>query len=270
MHAIESSRAKQVPFFILGSGSNILVGDLGIRGLVIKNEAKSIHHEGTQVTAESGALVNQLVAYANNHGLGGLEVFLSVPGTVGGAIYNNAHYRGNEGELIGNSVISGEVLIDGRRVTVGRDWFNFSYDFSSLQNTSAVLLTVTFQLKNADPAVLTQHSLETLKRRNERQPVGLACSGCTFKNVDGVSAGKLIDDAGLKGFRVGGAFVSPVHANFIINDGSATVQDVLELMRHIRRTVREQTGMTLVPEIFLVGKFSHLPEEFSSSWRRLP
>lgn len=268
VHAIKSARTLHVPFFILGSGSNILVGDQGIRGLVIKNEARGISHLGTLVTAESGALVTQLVSYANDHGLGGLEVFLSVPGTVGGAVYNNSHYRGGEGELIGNTVVSGEILLNGKTKTVDRDWFNFSYDSSSLQKTDAVLLTVTFQLENTDPAVLTQRSLETLKRRNERQPVGLACSGCTFKNVNGASAGKLIDDVGLKGFRVGGAYVSPVHANFIINDGSATVQDVLELMHRVRRAVVERTGVELVPEIFLVGEFSALPQEFHTSWHR--
>lgn len=265
VHAIKSARALRVPFFILGSGSNILVGDQGIRGLVIKNEARRISHRETLVTAESGVLVTQLVSYANDHGLGGLEVFLSVPGTVGGAVYNNSHYRVGEGELIGNTVVSGEILLHGKTKMVDRNWFNFSYDSSSLQKTGAVLLSVTFQLENTDPAVLTQRSLETLQRRNERQPVGLACSGCTFKNVGGVSAGKLIDDAGLKGLRVGGAFVSPVHANFIINDGSATVQDVLELMRRVRRAVVERTGVELVPEIFLVGEFSALPQEFCTS-----
>lgn len=268
VHAIENARTLGAPFFILGSGSNILVGDLGYRGIVIKNEARRISHQGTLVTAESGALVTQLVTYSNDHGLGGLEVFLSVPGTVGGAVYNNSHYRGGEGELIGNTVVSGEILLDGKTKTVDRDWFKFSYDSSSLQKTGAVLLTVTFRLENADPAVLTQRSLETLKRRNERQPIGQACSGCTFKNVGGVSAGKMIDEAGLKGSRVGGALVSDVHANFIINDGSATVQDVLELMRQIRQTVAERTGIELIPEIFLVGEFSALPQEFRTSWHR--
>jgi len=268
VHAAKSARTLGVPFFILGSGSNILAGDLGVRGLVIKNEAKSISHRETLLTAESGALMNQVVTYANKHGLGGLEVFLSVPGTVGGAVYNNSHYRGGEGELIGNSVVSGKIFLNGKMETVDRDWFHFSYDSSSLQHTDAVLLSATFGLKNTDPAVLVQRSLETLTRRNERQPIGLACSGCVFKNMGGVSAGKMIDEAGLKGLQVGGAVVSDVHANFIINDGSATVQNVLELMRQVRQAVFERTGVGLVPEIFLVGEFSDLPQEFRSSWHR--
>lgn len=255
--AVRWAERKRFSWFILGGGSNILVGDLGFRGLVIKNEARGLSHRGTVVTAESGVLLNQLVSYTIGQGLGGLEVFISVPGTVGGAVYNNSHFRPEKDEFIGNLVESAEVLIakELTRERVDRTWFEFGYDYSRLQQERAVVLTVDFRLKKADSESLKKLSFQAMRQRNESQPIGEACSGCVFKNPKGRAAGRLIDEAGFKGARVGGAYVSEKHANFIINDGSASSRDVLELINRIIRRVEKVHQVRLEPEIFLVGEF---------------
>lgn len=255
-HAVRSAEDCIVPWFILGGGSNILVGDLGIRGLVIKNEAIKLAANGKRVTAESGAPIASLVSFAIEHGLSGLEPFMSLPGTVGGALYNNSHYRPEEQELIGNVVESAELYRQGHIETVNAEWFHFKYDYSKLQEGKALVLSVTFLLHPGEKEQMRERALEMVKRRNDRQPVGLACSGCVFQNVARTPASKLIDMAGLKGLHVGGAYVSDKHANFIINDGSATVADVLELIDVVKKKVKEKLGVELRAEIFKVGEFS--------------
>ena len=263
------AESSNVPWFILGGGSNILVGDLGFRGLVIKNEAESMVISGGILTAESGVKMVKLAAFANENSLAGLEVFMSVPGTLGGAVYNNSHFRPEKGEFIGNLVESVELLYKGlalpskarpyktkwKRVTVDRDWFNFGYDYSRLHDEAGVVLNVRFRLKKSDPEKLKARSLELLKQRNSRQPIGQSSCGCMFKNPDGMSAGQLIDDAGMKGKRVGGAVVSDKHANFIVNTGGAKAEEVLKLMDWVKRAVKTKSGIDLEPEIFMVGEF---------------
>ena len=304
-----------VPWFILGGGSNILVGDLGFRGLVIKNEADKIATGRTEwyiprndglvtVTAESGALLSQLASFAIDHGLAGLEPFMSVPGTVGGAIFNNSHFRPSQNEFIGNLVEEAEILFPRatlddvssmrsarnprslrRRLPVGektkvlsgsssmisetpssvrpvpfrvsRDWFRFSYDYSRLQEEKAVVLRVKFKLEKGDPEELRSKSLELLKQRNSYQPIGSLSCGCMWRNPKEAPAGKLIDETGLKGIRVGGMSVSQTHANFMVNDGTGKVGDVLELMARVKKRVKKYCGVELEPEIFMVGEFSH-------------
>lgn len=250
------AESSEVPWFILGGGSNILVGDLGFRGLVIKNEADAVSVNGGELTAESGITMSKLAAFANESGLSGLQMFMSVPGTLGGAIYNNSHYRPDRGEFIGNLVESVEILYKGRQVTVDRDWFMFGYDYSRLQDEPGVVLRVKFKLKKADPEKLKASSMELLRDRNSRQPIGQLSCGCMFKNPSGFSAGELIDRAGMKGKRVGGAVVSEKHANFIVNTGGAKAGEVLELMDLIKKTVKTKSGIDLEPEIFMVGEFS--------------
>jgi UDP-N-acetylmuramate dehydrogenase len=280
------AEASKVPWFILGGGSNILVGDLGFRGLVIKNEADKIattrrggsRNDGyEELTAESGVKMSKLVAFANQSGLGGLEVFMSVPGTLGGAVFNNSHFRPEKGEFIGNLVESAEILLIDREVyslaerdlaspenledlkgeikKVGRDWFKFGYDYSRLHDEQGVILKVKFILKKVDPEKLKARSMELLKDRNSRQPVGQSSCGCMFRNHNGVSAGKLIDEAGMKGKKVGGAVVSDKHANFVINSGGAKAVEVLKLMDLIKAAVKRKTGIELQPEIFMIGEF---------------
>lgn len=258
--AARTADSLKIPWFVLGGGSNILVGDLGIRGLVMKNEAKKLSVIGHRLAAESGATMASLVSFAIKNGLSGLEPFMSLPGTVGGAIYNNSHYRPEEQELIGNIVESAEIYLHGKMETVSSDWFHFKYDYSRLQEMKALVLSVTFLLRSGKKELMRKRALEMVKRRNDRQPVGLACSGCMFQNAGDTPASKLIDMAGLKSTHVGGAFVSEKHANFIINDGSATVRDVLELIALVRKTVKEKFGVDIKPEIGFVGEFSRKPD----------
>jgi UDP-N-acetylmuramate dehydrogenase len=258
IHAIRVSIKHQWPYFILGGGSNILVGDAGFRGLVIKNRASSIRTLGPAVIeADSGALLNQLASYAIEAGLAGLEVFLSVPGTVGGAIYNNSHYRPEANEFIGNYLYQA-TLIDqsGKLKPVDRDYFRFDYDYSILQQTRETIVSASFALTAGNRQQLRQQAVSLVRRRNQRQPIGIACSGCTFRNpTSSQPASALIDQAGLKGFSLGKVRVSPIHAAFIENLGGATAQEVLQLIDHIRTTVKTKFGVTLELEIFLVGEF---------------
>ena len=259
-----------VPWFILGGGSNILVGDLGFRGLVIKNEADKIatplgtlgaRNDGyTILTAESGVLMSKLAAFANQKGLAGLEMFMSVPGTLGGAIFNNSHYRPGRNEFIGNLVEEAEILDKSHKsyknYKVSRSWFKFGYDYSRLQEEKAVVLRVKFKLEKGDPEELRVKSLELLKQRNSYQPIGSLSCGCMWRNPKEAPAGKLIDEAGMKGAKAGGISVSQSHANFMVNDGTGKVGDVLELMARVKKRVKEKFGVELEPEIFMVGEFS--------------
>lgn len=270
------AETAKIPWIILGGGSNILVGDLGFRGLVIKNEADEIattryggsRNDGYEIlTAESGVKMAKLAAFANENGLAGLEVFMSVPGTLGGAVFNNSHFRPEKGEFIGDLVESAEILLINRGIyrnleefkseirTVDRDWFRFGYDYSRLQDEPGVILKVKFKLKKTDPEKLKKRSMELLKERNSRQPLGQSSCGCMFKNPENLSAGQLIDNAGMKGKKVGRAMVSDKHANFVINTGGAKASEVLELMNLIKETVKNKSGVELEPEIFMVGEF---------------
>jgi len=261
IHAIRVSLKHQLPYFVLGSGSNILVSDKGFQGLVIKNRADSIRTVSVQgktvVEVDSGTLLNKLVRYTIEEGLSGLEVFLSVPGTVGGAIYNNSHYRPEANEFIGNLLHSAS-LIDaaGQLKTVDHSYFKFNYDYSILHHTRETVVSAEFLLSGGHKDQLWRQATDLVKRRNLRQPIGIACSGCTFRNSKSSKpAAYLIDQAGLKGFTLGKVRVSPVHAAFIENLGGATAQEVLQLIDHIRTTVKTKFGVTLELEIFLVGEF---------------
>lgn len=282
IQAVVSSRKHKIPFFILGSGSNILVGDKGIRGLVIKNRADSIKTKGFHgkisrkktsldqaiIEAESGCLVNKLVRYTIEEKLSGLEPFLSLPGTVGGAIYNNSHYRPEKDEFFGNFLTQATVLDKENKVKdVDQKYFRFGYDFSVLQKNQEIVIKASFTLKGGKKDKIWKKATKLLKRRNENQPIGIACSGCMFENISQAdamrlatpnhtrSAGYLIDKAGLKGSSIGKARISSVHANFIENTGGATAKEVLQLVDKIKSTVFKQFGVKLKTEVFLVGEF---------------
>lgn len=267
---ILAAENSKTPWIILGGGSNVLVGDLGFRGLVIKNEAAAMEVNNGLLVAESGVKMANLAAFANENGLSGLEVFMSVPGTLGGAVFNNSHFRPEKGEFIGNLVEEVEILrkrAESRgqraeegngmmeRKTVSREWFRFGYDYSRLQDEKAVVLNVKFRLGKELPEKLRERSLALLKERNANQPVGQSSCGCMFKNPAGQSAGKLIDLAGMKGKKIAAAVVSDKHANFIINTGGAKAKEVLELMNSVKTRVKNKTGIELEPEIFMVGEF---------------
>lgn len=264
---------QHVPYFILGGGSNILVSDRGIRGLVIRNRAnkikiqklmgkvkdRQIDVQEAQVYAESGVITNLLVRRTIQEGLKGLEYFLGVPGTIGGAVYNNSHYKK---ELIGDRVKVVEVVSKtGEKKEYTKSQMKFKYDSSILQKTNEVVLNVTFQLSGGKTGLLWKYAEEFAKMRSDTQPLKYPSAGCIFKNLEekdkstSKSAGSLIDAAGLKGVRIGGAQVSEKHANFIVNTGNATAKDVVKLIELIKGKVKNQFGVKLETEIFKVGKF---------------
>ena len=263
--ALKVADRAGVPVTLLGGGSNVLVGDRGIRGLVIRVRHGAIRRLSTGlVRADAGVSVNGLVRWTIHRGLAGLEVWAGTPGTVGGAVYGNAHF---DGRLVGECVEW--VGLAGRRGTVrevaGRD-MEFGYDRSRLQRTGEVLLWADFRVvEGGDPVRLRQRARRSLAYRKRSQPLDVPSAGCVFQNPDlsrdrlpaGVpaSAGALIEGAGLKGRRVGGARVSDVHGNFIVNDGGATAADIRALVELCKAEVARQYGVELREEIVLLGEF---------------
>lgn len=281
VHAVTVARAHHVPVFILGGGSNILVGDKGIRGLVVKNlamhvgikgiKAASKGERGTKtvfVEADAGVPINKLVRFTVDQGLSGLEMHLGLPGTVGGAIYMNSKWTKPEG-YIGDAVYQVRLITpEGEDVAKPRSYFHFAYDQSIIQRTRDVVVSVVFALTADDRERLWKVSNESIGYRRESQPQGILSAGCTFRNLSKAealahatpnltqSAGYLIDHAGLKGKTVGDAQISPMHANFIVNRGRATANDVIQLIELAREAVKRQFGVGLTEEIERIGEFS--------------
>lgn len=246
---------------VLGGASNILVPDEGVRGLVIKNmvtgvTVRSLGDDAYELEAQSGTPTNIVVRKALDESLEGMEYFLGVPGTIGGAVYNNSHYMN---QLVGNFITEVDVIAKGGiKKTLKKDELKFEYDYSVLQETNDIVLSAKFLLKKGDKAVLEQRAKEATIKRATTQPLGMPSSGCIFKNPimpDGKrgSAGKLIDQAGLKGTRMGNAMVSDKHASFIVNLGGATTEDILKLADHVKAEVKKKFGVELHHEVFTLS-----------------
>lgn len=238
------------PFTVVGKGSNILVSDEGIRGLVVHLEPglSTVSMEGELVSAGAGIPMARFVDFCLQQGLGGVEMLAGIPGTLGGAVVMNAGAYGGE---TSDYLADVEVLRDGRTERIPKEKAGFSYRASSLGN--AVVLGARFRLPAGDKAELLRARRDLLIRRNRAQPVNMPNSGSMFKNPQGNHAAKLIDEAGLKGTRRGAAGISELHANFIVNHGGATARDVVELLELARATVAKRAGIGLELEIRLVG-----------------
>lgn len=262
---LKLARACGVSVTVLGGGSNVLIGDRGIRGVVVRPRAGRAVDEGEgRARADAAATLNGVVRWAVARGLGGLEAWAGTPGTVGGAVFGNAHYAGR---CIDELVESARVVSAGcERLDVSHDDMEFGYDRSRLQRTREVLLSACFRLRpGVEPAALRVVARGSLADRKGTQPLDTPSAGCVFQNPDparetvptGIpaSAGALIDRAGLKGRAVGGAMVSIVHANFIVNRGSATAADVRTLVDLCRQTVADRFGILLREEIVRLGDF---------------
>jgi UDP-N-acetylmuramate dehydrogenase len=264
-HAIGVARALGLPFFLLGRGANILVGDGGFRGLVIRSEVSGIEFlDATRVRAGAGVetfpdLIDATVA----RGLGGLHHFVGIPSTVGGALWQNLHFLspapGRERTVFIEEILESADLLteEGERRTVGVDYFEFGYDESVLHHRDDVVLSATFLLARTPEDELRRVMRENLEWRDERHPdLWLyPCAGSIFRKIDGIGAGRLIDECGLKGRLHGGAGIFHKHANIIVNLGGATANDVRALIDLARETVARETGHELVPEIRFVGEF---------------
>ena len=278
--AVTKARELGIPITMLGGGANVLIGDKGIRGLVVKNNTGTItirgmkgkYHGGQArgsvfVEADSGVVFNKLVRFTVEEGLGGLEAHLGLPGTVGGAIFMNSKWT-NPVSYVGDVVYQVTILTLQNEVNiVDRSYFHFAYDTSIIQKTGDIVLRVVFTLVPKDKQLLWEVANQSIAYRRASQPQGVKSPGCTFRNISKAqaitaatpnhttSAGFLVDHVGLKGKAVGDAQISPVHANFIINNGRARARDVVELIELARVKVKEQFGMELEEEIVRLGEF---------------
>ena len=247
--------------FILGAGANILFGDKGYRGLVIKNEANTGRFEGNRLIAGSGAMVADLIELSLNKGLSGLEHFTGIPSTIGGAIWQNLHFLSPDRTktlFIADIIDSVEIMDEqGKVFSVDKDFFKFSYDYSILHDRSLLVTEATFQLQPQEKSIIQNQIVENMKWRNEKQPqlFEYASCGSVFKKIKDIGAGRLIDLAGLKGYTIGGAQISHKHANYILNTGIATAKDVISLIGVVQNKVKIETGHTLEPEITFIGEF---------------
>jgi UDP-N-acetylmuramate dehydrogenase len=264
-NAVVLARAVGVPFFVLGTGANILVGDRGFRGVVVRNIARELRFlDGNKLWAASGAIVHDLIMAAVERGLSGLEHFIGIPSTLGGALWQNLHFLSpapaRERTIFLDEVVeSVELLgVHNERYTVDRAAMKFGYDTSILHYSGDVALAATLQLTRADPNDMHRVMQENLSWRGARHPwLDIHPSaGSIFKKIEGVGAGRLIDQCGLKGYRVGDAQISHIHANIILNLGRATAADVRAVIAHAQQVVQQRLGHHLEPEIGFIGEFA--------------
>ena len=251
---MEYAKEKGIPCMVMGNGSNLLVGDKGIRGLVIKiaRGFDNVEVEGGIITAQSGVLLSRLAKIALKNNLSGLEEVSGIPGTLGGAIYMNAGAYGGEMKDVVKSVT---YLDDGEIKTAKGDELEFGYRKSMFSGKDMIILSAEIELKNENPDEIKAKMDDFKERRTSKQPLTIPSAGSTFKRPEGYFAGKLIEDAGLKGYSVGGAAVSTLHSGFVVNTGDAKACDVLDLIKHIKKTVFDKFGVELYEEVKLVGEF---------------
>ena len=261
VEAVVEARKNKMKYFILGTGANILVGDKGFRGLVIKNESDTIRIDGDFVISESGATIHDLIENTLNLNLSGFEHFAGIPSTVGGAVWQNLHFLSPDRSktvFVGDIIDSAEILDEGNNIVkVNRDFFNFDYDHSVLHDRNLLVTEVRFTLTPKEKELIQNQIDENLKWRNERHPnvVEFPSCGSVFKKIADIGVGRLIDETGLKGYKIGGAMVSEKHANFIVNTGGAKAKDVCSLIELIKEKVFDKTGHKLQTEIGFVGEF---------------
>jgi UDP-N-acetylmuramate dehydrogenase len=264
--ALQVARAHGIPHFLLGTGANVLIGDRGFRGLVIRNTAKhlEVRPERHQLWAESGAIMfPTVIETAIDAGLSGLEHYVGIPSTVGGALWQNLHFLSPPPErsrtmFIEEVLREAEILTEeNERRTVGTDYFEFGYDDSILHHRDDIVLSATFQLEPGDPERMRAIAKANLQWRAERHPPldTEPSVGSIFKKIEGIGAGRLIDGCGLKGTRIGGIEVTHRHANIFVNRGGGTAADVQALIGHVQDVVRRETGYELETEIDFVGEF---------------
>jgi UDP-N-acetylmuramate dehydrogenase len=263
--AILAARELDVPYFLLGVGANILVGDRGFRGLVIRNEVSGIEFlDDTRVKAGSGVEVfHDLIQATAARGMGGLHHFVGIPSTVGGAIWQNLHFLSPAPErertvFVEEVVEACEILSEeGERRTVDREYLKFGYDYSILHERDDIVLSTTFRLEPQPQEELRRVMRENLMWRDDKHPdLWLyPCAGSIFQKIEGIGAGRLIDQCGLKGHIHGGAQIFHKHANIIVNIGGARAADVRALIELAQGTVQRELGYTLQPEIGLIGEF---------------
>lgn len=249
---INICKKNNIPFLVMGNGSNLLVKDGGIRGVVIKLcDLNKIECKGNKVKAQCGALLKDVSSEATNGGLTGFEFACGIPGSVGGAVFMNAGAYDGEISFV---IEEAEVLDNNQEIkTLSKEELNLGYRQSIVMQKGYVVLSATFNLKLGDKEKIQARVDELTARREEKQPLEYPSAGSTFKRPEGYFAGKLIQDAGLKGFSIGGACVSEKHAGFVINKNNGSAKDVLDVIHHVQKEVKKQFGVELHPEIRILG-----------------
>lgn len=251
--AMKLAEEQDVPVTVVGNGSNLLVRDGGIRGLVLLlgERFSGVSVEGEEIFAQAGATLAKLSAVARRAGLAGLEFASGIPGTLGGGVAMNA---GAYGGQLSDALVSASVLEDGAVRDFSREDMQMGYRTTRILKRGGIVLSARFRLTPDAPEAIGMRMRELNARRREKQPLELPSAGSTFKRPEGYFAGALIEGAGLKGVQLGGAMVSVKHAGFVVNVGGATARDVLELIVHIRKTVRAKYGVELETEIRVLGE----------------
>ncbi len=253
--AIKDLREQGVSYYIIGNGSNLLVSDKGLRGAVVKIGEKfgSVSINNDIITAESGVLLSTLSKMAAREGLTGMEFASGIPGSLGGAVTMNAGAYGGEMKDIVEWV---EVLDQDLNIKrLKNDEMKFMYRKSIIEPGKHIVLRCCIRLKKGNKDEIDNKMAELAEKRRSKQPLHLPSAGSTFKRPEGYFAGKLIEDAGLRGFSIGGAQVSTLHCGFVVNNGDATAKDVYDLIRHVQKTVFEKFNVMLEPEVKILGEF---------------
>lgn len=272
VNSFQPSAISHQPLLIIGGGSNLLVSDEGFDGTVIKNEITGIKKDGNDLIVKSGTALQDLVNFANDNGLAGLENLAGIPGTIGGAIYGNA---GAYGQAISDHLVSVNIYsaISRQSLAVSKNNCGFNYRDSMFKKDKSIILEATFSLSPSDPKTLKEISEETIKKREVKYPPGIKCPGSFFKNIPAdslpkeilynipegfvlygkVSAGGLLESVGAKGAKLGNILIAPYHANLFINQGGGTAQDFYELAKTYSQKVYEKYGIRLEPEVQLIN-----------------
>ena len=257
--AMAWAKERGLETFILGKGTNLVFSDRGFPGLVVYTGRSftQIEWDGKRVTAQAGALLHTVVTQAAAQGMAGIQNLAGIPGTMGGGTYINAGAFGQELKDVIVKVVS--TTRDGKLVARGNAECGFAYRHSRFFDLDEIILETELELVPGDKEALQAEMRETLRKRKEKQPLHLPNAGSMFKRPPGQFAGTLIEQAGLKGFRMGGAMISEKHANFTVNAGGATAQDIFDLSSEVIRRVREGSGTTLEREVIFIGEFLPWP-----------
>ncbi|HJF93425.1 UDP-N-acetylmuramate dehydrogenase [Lachnospiraceae bacterium DSM 108991] len=252
---IRLCRKEEMPWYIIGNGSNLLVSDRGYRGVVIQlfRDFGDIRLEGTRICAQAGASLAKIAAEALKNSLAGFEFAAGIPGTLGGACIMNAGAYGGEMKDVLEEVTV--LTSQGELKVLAREELDMGYRTSRAAREGYVVLEAVISLEAGDATRIREKMEDLKERRTSKQPLEYPSAGSTFKRPEGYFAGKLIEDAGLRGFRVGDAMVSEKHCGFVINCGNATAADVDRLIRQVQERVRENSGVTLEPEVKRLGEF---------------
>ncbi|MCM1106011.1 MAG: UDP-N-acetylmuramate dehydrogenase [Blautia sp.] len=252
---LQLARSAGVPVTVIGNGSNLLVADSGIRGLVVEigGQMSRVRVEGTKLVASAGALLSAVASAAASAGLGGLEFAAGIPGNLGGAIVMNAGAYGGEMKEVVESVTV--LTPDGQLQCLRAEELDFGYRHSCIPDRNNIVVEAVLRLEEKPEAEIRAKMAELREKRLHKQPLEFPSAGSTFKRPEGNYAGKLIMDAGLRGYTVGGAQVSEKHCGFVVNTGGAAAADVLRLMRDVQEKVRAAFGVQLEPEVKLLGDF---------------